>query len=352
MPPVNGGGTEIIMKRKIIGLGMAILLGASLIGCGSKAGTETTAKTSEAVSSETTVETSAEISSETKKIGILQYVQHPALDKANEGFLAALKDSGIDVDIEQQNAGGEQSAAQTIATKLVNDKKDLILAIATPAAQAVAGVGSDIPVVITAVTDPAESGLVASNDAPGGNVTGSSDLTPVAEQIDLLTKILPDAKNVGILYCTAEANSKLQADMAMKALTQKGLSGVSYTVSSSNEIQTVVESMVGKVDAIYVPTDNVIAAGMATVSMIATNEHKIPIIGAEVAHVENGALATYGLDYFEVGKLAGEQAVEILKGKNPADIPIAYLPKDRCKLTINDEVAKQLGIDTSNISIE
>jgi len=332
------------MKRRILGIVMAMLLGTSLMACGSKA--------DNANSSESKTEASSEASANAKKVGILQYVQHPALDKANEGFVAALNGAGVDVAIEQQNAGGEQSAAQTIANKLVNDKKDLILAIATPAAQAVAGVTSDIPVVITAVTDPAASGLVESNDAPGGNVTGSSDLTPVADQIELLTKLLPKAKNIGILYCTAEANSKLQADMAMEALKEKGLNGVEYTVSSSNEIQTVVESMVGKVDAIYVPTDNVIAAGMTTVAMIATTEHKIPIIGAEAAHVENGALATYGIDYFEVGKLAGEQAVEILKGKSPADIPIAYLPKDRCKLTINEEVASELGIDTSNISMD
>ena len=329
------------MKKNILTIAMAMLLGASLMACGSKAD-NTNSK----------ADSSSEVSADAKKIGVLQYVQHPALDKANDGFVAALEEAGIEVDIEQQNAGGEQSAAQTIANKLVNDKKDLILAIATPAAQAVAGATSDIPVVITAVTDPAASGLVESNDAPGGNVTGSSDLTPVADQIELLTKLLPEAKNVGILYCTAEANSKLQAQMAMDALKEKGLTGVEYTVSSSNEIQTVVESMVGKVDAIYVPTDNVIAAGMTTVAMIATTEHKIPIIGAEAAHVENGALATYGIDYFEVGKLAGEQAVEILNGKSPADIPIAYLPKDKCKLTINEEVAKELGIDTSSISMQ
>ena len=329
------------MKKNILTIAMAMLLGASLMACGSKAD-NTNSK----------ADSSSEVSADAKKIGVLQYVQHPALDKANEGFVAALEEAGLEVDIEQQNAGGEQSAAQTIANKLVNDKKDLILAIATPAAQAVAGATSDIPVVIIAVTDPAASGLVESNDAPGGNVTGSSDLTPVADQIELLTKLLPEAKNVGMLYCTAEANSKLQAQMAMDALKEKGLTGVEYTVSSSNEIQTVVESMVGKVDAIYVPTDNVIAAGMTTVAMIATTEHKIPIIGAESAHVENGALATYGIDYLEVGKLAGEQAVEILNGKSPADIPIAYLPKDKCKLTINEEVAKELGIDTSNISME
>ena len=343
------------MRKNIFGLGMAILLGASLMACGPKGNTSndaSDASTKESVTTSGETAASSSAQSGAKKIGILQYVQHPALDKANEGFVEAVKASGIEVDIEQENAGGEQSAAQTIANKLVNDKKDLILAIATPAAQAVAGATDEIPVVVTAITDPAASGLVESNEAPGGNVTGSSDLTPVADQIDLLTKLLPDAKNVGILYCTAESNSKMQAEIAKKALEEKGLSGTEYTVSSSNEIQSQVESMVGKVDAIYVPTDNVIAAGMATVSMIATGEHKIPIIGAEVAHVENGALATYGLDYFEVGKLAGEQAVEILKGKSPADLPIAYLPKDRCKLTINDEVASQLGIDTSNISMD
>lgn len=322
------------------------------MACGSVGNDSSNTSASEEVTTSGENSASSSAQSGAKKIGILQYVQHPALDKANEGFVEALKASGIEVEIEQENAGGEQSAAQTIANKLVNDKKDLILAIATPAAQAAAGATKDIPVVVTAVTDPAASGLVESNEAPGGNVTGSSDLTPVADQIELLTKLLPEAKNVGILYCTAEANSKLQAQMALDALKEKGLTGVEYTVSSSNEIQTVVESMVGKVDAIYVPTDNVIASGMLTVSMIATGEHKIPIIGAEVAHVENGALATYGLDYFEVGKLAGEQAVEILNGKSPADLPIAYLPKERCKLTINDEVAKELGIDTSNISMD
>ena len=155
----------------------------------------------------------------------------------------------------------------------------MIFAIATPAAQAVAGVIADTPVLITAVTDPAESGLVASNDAPGGNVTGTSDLTPVAEQIQLLKQILPDAKTVGILYCSAEANSVLQAEMAKEACAEEGMEAVEYTVSASNEIQTVVESMVGKVDAIYAPTDNMIAAGMATVAMVA-NDNGLPLSAA------------------------------------------------------------------------
>lgn len=147
------------------------------------------------------------------QIGVLQLTQHAALDASNEGFFAALDEAGIKYEADQQNAAGEQSTCQTIAEKFVNDQKDLIFAIATPAAQAAAGATSEIPIILTAVTDPAESGLVNSNDAPGGNVTGTSDLTPVNEQIELLQKILPEAKNVGILYCSAEANSILQLSL-------------------------------------------------------------------------------------------------------------------------------------------
>ncbi len=342
---------EEIMKKRIFAWVLAALTLVSLSGCQSNTSESQTAGQTGGAETESAAPASA--SADAKKIGVLQQVQHPALDRANEGFVAALKEAGIDYTIDQQNAGGEPSAAQTIASKLVNDKDDLIFTIGTTASQAVAGLTEDIPIVVCAVTDPAESGLVDSNEKPGKNVTGASDKTPIKEQIALLTKLLPEAKNVGILYCTAEPNSALQAKDAMEAIGEKGLTGAEYTVSNSNEIQSVVESMVGKVDVIYVPTDNVIAAGMSTVSMIATEEHKIPIIGAEVAHVENGALATYGIDYFELGKLAGQQAVAILeKGEKPAEMPIAYLDQAKCKLEINEEVAKQLGIDTTAVSVE
>lgn len=288
-------------------------------------------------------------SDKTYKIGVLQLVQHEALDASNKGFFAALDDEGISYTADQQNAGGEVSSASTIADKLVNDKDDLIFAIATPAAQAVAGVTNDIPIVITAVTDPAKSGLVNSNEKPGKNVTGTSDLTPVKEQIKLLKDLLPEAKKVGMLYSSAEANSALQIEMAHEAAKEQGLEYEDYSVSSLNEIQSVVESMVGKVDAIYVPTDNMIASGMSTVSMIAT-ENKIPIIGAEVAHVNNGALATYGINYYELGYLAGKQAAKILRdGANPADMPIEYLPAEKCEFAVNEDVANALNIDVSSI---
>lgn len=171
------------------------------------------------------------------KIGILQLTEHAALDAANKGFVAAIEASGIDASIDQQNAQNDQSACQTIASTLVNEGCDLILAIATPAAQAVAGATADIPVVCTAITDFAASGLVEDNEAPGCNVTGTSDMNPVVDQIELLHQLVPEAKTVGLLYCTAESNSKLQIDLAAEELDRLGIEGVEYTASSSNGVQ-------------------------------------------------------------------------------------------------------------------
>ena len=291
----------------------------------------------------------AEANSGSYKIGVIQLTEHPALDAANEGFIAALDDSGIDYTVDQQNAQGDQSACQTIASKLVNDDDDLILAIATPAAQAVAGSTTEIPIVGTAVTDFAEAGLVESNDAPGGNVTGTSDLNPVSDQIALLQRLVPQAKTVGILYCSAEDNSGIQAELAEEACKNAGLATQRFTVSSSNELQQVVESMAGKVDAVYAPTDNVIAAGIATVSMVA-NENGLPVICGEENMVNGGGLATYSLNSRDLGYRAGEMAVKILKGEaKPADMPIEYLSGDDLKLVVNEDTAKTLGIDVSGL---
>lgn len=307
----------------------------------------TTAAGTEEKSTEAKAEAAAD--GKTYQIGILQLTQHPALDAANEGFVKALDDAGIAYELDQQNASGDQSVCQTVASKFANDGKDLILAIATPAAQAMAGAVSDTPVLITAVTDPAESGLVENNEKPGGNVTGTSDLTPVKEQIDLLKQILPEAKTIGILYCSAESNSEIQAQMAREAIQAAGMESKDFTVSSSNEIQTVVQSMVGKVDAVYAPTDNTIAAGMTTVAMVA-NDNKLPVICGESGMVNSGGLATYGIDYYQLGYMTGEQAVKILtEGASPADMPIEYLKAEKCELTVNEETANTLGIDVSGL---
>ena len=280
------------------------------------------------------------------KIGIVQLVEHPALDGAYKGFVDGLAAAGYvdgqNIKIDYQNAQGEQVNCVTIAQKLINDRDDLILAIATPAAQAVANLTKDIPVLITAVTDPESAKLVKSNKVPGGNVTGTSDLTPCAAQIDLLKKIVPNAKTVGILYCSSEQNSIFQTNIAKAECDKIGLKYIDATVSSSNEIQQVTQNLVGKVDAIYAPTDNMIAAGMATVAQVA-NDNGIPTIVGEDGMVKSGGLATYGINYYELGKQTAKMAVDILKnGKKPADMPIEYLSK--CDLSVNHETEQKLGI--------
>ncbi len=280
------------------------------------------------------------------KIGVVQLVEHPALDAAYKGFVDGLAKEGYvdgkNITLEYENAQGEQPNCQTIAGKLVNDKSDLILAIATPAAQAVANATKDIPILVTAVTDPADAKLVASNTAPGGNVTGTSDLTPVEEQMKLLKQLVPNAKKVAMLYCSSEANSKFQVEIAKKSAAALGLETVDATVSNSNEIQQVVQSLVGKIDAIYVPTDNMVSAGLATVSMV-VQPAKIPIIVGESAMVDKGGLATYGINYYDLGLLTAKQAVRILKdGAKPAEMPIEY--SKNCKLALNKEVAAKIGI--------
>ncbi|WP_297277387.1 ABC transporter substrate-binding protein [uncultured Brachyspira sp.] len=283
---------------------------------------------------------------ETLKIGILQLVEHNALDQANQGFIDGLKEAGYEdgknITIDYQNAQGEQANCITISQKFVNDRVNLILAIATPAAQAVANTTKDIPILITAVTDPADAKLVADNTAPGGNVTGTSDLTPVKEQIELLKKLVPSAKNIAFLYNSSEQNSKFQVDIAKAKSDEMGLSYMDATITNPNDIQQVVQSLVGKVDAIYVPTDNMVSAGMANVIAI-TEPAKIPVICGEVGMLNAGGLATYGIDYYELGKLTANQAVKILKGESsPASMPIEYIQNP--VLEVNTNAAQKLGI--------
>ena len=280
------------------------------------------------------------------KIGILQLIEHDALDASYRGFVDGLKEAGYEdgknITIDYQNAQGEQANCVTIGQKFVNDKSDLILAIATPAAQAVANMTKDIPILVTAVTDPAAAKLVADNDAPGGNVTGTSDLTPVDAQIELLNQITPNLKTVGLLYCSSEQNSVFQMDIAKKKLESMGLKYIDATVTSANEIQQVVQSLIGKVEAIYTPTDNMIAAGMATVALVA-EPAKIPVVCGEGGMTMLGGTATYAISYYELGKLTATQAITILKGeKQPADMPIETLKS--FDLVVNTNMVNSIGI--------
>ncbi len=279
------------------------------------------------------------------KIGISQLAEHPALDSAREGFIEALKEAGYEdgknISIDYQNAQGDVTNAQTIARKFADEKVDMILAIATPAAQAAANVTKDIPILITAVTDPVSAGLAESLEKPGGNVTGTTDMNPVAEQLELVKDLMPQAEKVGILYNSGEINSKIQVDIAKEAAANLGLTLMEAAVSNSNEVSQATQSLMGRVDAIYVPTDNTIVSSIGAVIKVA-NDHNIPVIGSERGQVDAGAIATKGIDYRELGKQTGAIAVEIIKGKKPQDIPIQE-PKT-VTLIINQKAAESLGI--------
>ena len=288
------------------------------------------------------------------KIGIIQLAEHEALDSAYNGFVERLAELGYkdgeNIKIEYQNAQGDTSNCITIADKLVNDKKDLILAIATPAAMAVANKTKDIPILCTAVTDYAFSNLVKDNNKPDTNVSGTSDLNPIDKQVDLLLQIVPEAKNVAILYCSSEPNSEVQAKEVERLLAEKNIKATHATVVTSNDIKQVVEALNGKVDAIYAPTDNVISDAMVTVSDIC-NSLKIPTIVGEPVLVDKGGLATVGIDYNLLGRMTAEMAVDILKnGNNPANMPIQY--SNEFAVVLNEKTASTIGIELPKELVE
>lgn len=275
------------------------------------------------------------------QVGISQLVQHPALDTATEGFKAAFEEAGIEVEFDEQNANGEQATALTIAQTFAGADLDLALAVATPAAQALAQNIQDKPVLFTAVTDAVSAELVESNEKPGGNLTGTSDMAPISEQIDLLKELVPDAKSVGIVYSSGEVNSQVQVDEFTEIAGGKDLQVKTQTVSSANEIQQAVEAL-GDVDAIYVPTDNMVVAGIASLVGVA-EQKQIPVIAAESGTVEGGAAATLGIDYFALGKQTGEMAIEILEnGGDPATMPVQTA--NEFTYVINEEAAEAQGI--------
>ena len=280
------------------------------------------------------------------KVGIVQLVEHSALDAANKGFVDGMAANGYkekeNVTYDRQNAQADQSNLQNIAQRFVSGKMDLICAIATPAAQTMANATKDIPIVGTAITDYAEAKLVASNKEPKGNVTGTTDMNPIKEQVDLMLKIMPQTKNVGVVYSSSEVNSQLQVKILKEVLAAKNINVVEATVSNVNDIQQAAQSLVGKVDTVYAPTDNVIASAMPTFVAI-TDEAKIPVFCGEGGMVKAGGLATVGIDYYKLGLQTGAMAARILSGKEkPATMAIES--QKEMQTIVNEEAAKKLGI--------
>ncbi len=280
------------------------------------------------------------------KVGIVQLVEHPALDAANKGFVEGMKQKGYEegknVAYDRQNAQADQSNLQNISQRFLSNKVNLIYAIATPAAQTVANATKDIPIVGSAITDYKAAKLVKDNAKPGTNVTGTTDMNPIAEQLDLLVKLVPNAKNVGTIYCSSEVNSQLQVSILKEAAKKKNIAIKEATVSTVNDIQQAARSLVGKVDALYIPTDNILASAMPTL-IIVTDEAKLPVICGESNMVKAGGLATLGVDYYNLGVQSGHMAAAILAGKSkPADMAI-QAQKD-FKAVVNMKNANKLGV--------
>lgn len=279
-------------------------------------------------------------------IGISQLVEHPALDSARQGFIDALEDEGFkdgeNISILLENAQSDIPTTQTIANKLVADEVDIILAIATPCAQSAVNATRNIPILYTAVTDPVQAGLIDSMEKPGGNVTGTSDMNPIKEQFELIKEIFPNIKKIGVIYNAAEPNSTIQVDIAKKVCKNLGLNLIEATAASSSEVSQAAQTIVGKVDILYTPTDNTVASAIAAVVKVA-NDAKVPVFGAERAHVDGGAFATLGIDYYQLGKQTGKMAVKILQGEKPANIPSEM--SREFKSVINKKAVKLLGID-------
>ena len=284
-------------------------------------------------------------------IGITQIVEHPALDAARDGFIAALEEAGFkegeDVVYDLQNAQGDFTNAISIAQKFKDDKVDLIVAIATPTAQAALQVNQEIPIVINAVTDPVAASLAKSWESSGNNLTGMSDAAPNKQQVELIPLFLPEAKNVGTIYNAGEANSVVQIEVARETCKELGLNLIEVTVSNSSEVLMAAQSLAGRVEAIYIVTDNTVVSALESVIKVC-NQEKIALILADPSTVDKGALASYGIDYFSLGKKSGEIAIQIIKGAKPSDIPIQTItdPKD-LQFVVNLDTAKILGLSIS-----
>ena len=285
------------------------------------------------------------------RIGISQFITHQSLDATREGFVDELAKQGYaegkNIEIDLQNAQGEQRNLKTISQQLA-ESSDVVLAIATPSAQSLANTTQTTPVIFSAVTDPVSAKLVESREHPGGNVTGTSDQSSdaISTQINLIKKVLPKAKTIGILYTQSEPNSVVQKDEAKRLLEEKGFTVVEKTILDSNNVKAAAESLMAEVDMVFVPTDNIISSTMETVKQVSI-KHKVPVFGGSTEMVAVGGLYNYGTNYEELGRQTARMLVRVLKGENPENIAVE-LP-EKLELHTNQEMADALGIDISKL---
>lgn len=285
------------------------------------------------------------------RIGISQFITHQSLDATREGFVDELAKQGYvegkNIEIDLQNAQGEQRNLKTISQQLA-ESSDVVLAIATPSAQSLANTTQTTPVIFSAVTDPVSAKLVESREHPGGNVTGTSDQSSdaISTQINLIKKVLPKAKTIGILYTQSEPNSVVQKDEAKRLLEEKGFTVVEKTILDSNNVKAAAESLMAEVDMVFVPTDNIISSTMETVKQVSI-KHKVPVFGGSTEMVAVGGLYNYGTNYEELGRQTARMLIRVLKGEKPENIAVE-LP-EKLELHTNQEMAAALGIDISKL---
>ena len=285
------------------------------------------------------------------RIGISQFITHQSLDATREGFVDELARQGYvegeNIEIDLQNAQGEQRNLKTISQQLA-ESSDVVLAIATPSAQSLANTTQTTPVIFSAVTDPVSAKLVESREHPGGNVTGTSDQSSdaISTQINLIKKVLPKAKTIGILYTQSEPNSVVQKDEAKRLLEEKGFTVVEKTILDSNNVKAAAESLMTEVDMVFVPTDNIISSTMETVKQVSI-KHKVPVFGGSTEMIAVGGLYNYGTNYEELGRQTARMLIRVLKGEKPENIAVE-LP-EKLELHTNQEMADALGIDISKL---
>ena len=285
------------------------------------------------------------------RIGISQFITHQSLDATREGFVDELAKQGYiegkNIEIDLQNAQGEQRNLKTISQQLA-ESSDIVLAIATPSAQSLANTTQTTPVIFSAVTDPVSAKLVESREHPGGNVTGTSDQSSdaISTQINLIKKVLPKAKTIGILYTQSEPNSVVQKDEAKRLLEEKGFTVVEKTILDSNNVKAAAESLMAEVDMVFVPTDNIISSTMETVKQVSI-KHKVPVFGGSTEMIAVGGLYNYGTNYEELGRQTARMLIRVLKGEKPENIAVE-LP-EKLELHTNKEMADALGIDISKL---
>ena len=327
--------TRKLTKLSFLVFGLLLLLAA----CG---GEEKDTATN-ATASDGAKESAQTDEAKTFKIGTTQIVEHPSLDAAKEGFKKAIEDAGIKAEYVDKSANGDNSANMTIAQQLVSDNVDLIFANSTPSAQAAKGATADIPIIFTSVTDAVGAELIESMATPGANVTGTIDLHP--ETMPKTMAFLKElgVKNVGMVYNAGEQNSVAQISTAKELAAKEGITIVEASASTSAEVKQATESLLGKVEAYYIITDNTVVNALESVIDVA-NANKLPLIVGELDSVARGGLAAYGFNYYDIGYEAGQMAAQILlEGKSPSEIPAAY--PANLKLVINKATAENLGLE-------